>query len=119
MQDLGLTAEQRAISSRGEQRAMHLADLISDGDVLAALEPEELGLHILQVLAKWHPNIQIQMGPFINGALTGYSSYQRRNEIEQAIREAWLGLRDKGFFFPNLGFDTRLSDRRRSGGAQG
>ena len=59
MQDLDLTAEQRAI---GEQRAMHLADLISDGDVLVALEPEELGLHILQVLAKWHPTIQIRWG---------------------------------------------------------
>ena len=94
---------------------MHLADLISDGDVLVALEPEELGLHILQVLAKWHPNIQIQMGPFINGALTGYSSYQRRDEIEQAIREAWAWLEGQGLLLPQPGMiygDFRVLSRK-------
>ncbi len=32
---------------------MNLADVVPDGDVLVALEPEELGLRILQVLATW------------------------------------------------------------------
>src|SRR3984893_4302514 len=36
---------------------MHLPDLVSDVDVLVALEPNELGLHILQVLAPWPAHI--------------------------------------------------------------
>jgi hypothetical protein len=42
---------------------MNLADVVPDGDVLVALQPEELGLRILQVLATWSPQIrQIRLG---------------------------------------------------------
>jgi hypothetical protein len=79
---------------------MHLADLISDGDILVALEPEELGLLILQVLAKWHPQAkQIELGPFANGALAGYASYPRRDQITLAIREAWVWLEGQGLLY--------------------
>jgi hypothetical protein len=36
---------------------MHLADVVFDPDVLLALEPEELGLRILQALAAWSPQL--------------------------------------------------------------
>ena len=79
---------------------MHLSDLVPDGDVLVALEPEELGLLILQVLAAWHPQAtQIEMGPFIQGALGGYAAYPRRDLITTAIREAWVWLEGQGLLY--------------------
>jgi hypothetical protein len=81
---------------------MHLADLIPDGDVVVALETEELGLLILQVLAKWHPQAnEIEIGTFINGAQAGYASYPRRDQIALAIREAWVWLEGQGLLFPD------------------
>jgi len=78
---------------------MNLADVVPDGDVLVTLEPEGLGLRILQVLATWSPHIsQIRLGLFLSGALTGYSSYPRRDEIGQAIRVAWAWLEGQGCF---------------------
>ena len=52
---------------------MHLADVVPDTDVLIALEPEELGLRILQVLAGWSGQlIQIELRAFLNGVLQGF-----------------------------------------------
>jgi hypothetical protein len=49
---------------------MHLADLIPDANVLLALEPDELGLHILQVLQSWPAHMQqYQMSTFINSVV--------------------------------------------------
>ena len=70
---------------------MHLADVVQDEEVLLALEPEELGRHALQVLAQWSPHIDKQMGPFINGALSGYPSAHKREEVSLAIRGS-MGL---------------------------
>ena len=76
---------------------MNLADVVPDGDVLVALESEELGLRILQVLATWSPQLrQIRLDLFLDGALTGYSSYPRRDQIERAITEAWAWLEGQG-----------------------
>lgn len=76
---------------------MNLADLVPDGGVLVALEPKELGLRILQVLATWSPQVrQIRLGLFLDGALTGYSSYPRPDQIGVAISEAWAWLEGQG-----------------------
>jgi hypothetical protein len=49
---------------------MNLADVVPDGDVVVGLEPEELGLRVLQVLATWSGHIrQIRLDLFLNGAL--------------------------------------------------
>lgn len=73
---------------------MHIADLVPSDDVLVALEPEELGLLILQVLAAWPAHIMTQMevGTFIKGALQSFANSNRRQEIGDAIREAWAWL---------------------------
>jgi hypothetical protein len=72
---------------------MHLAELVPDPELLIALEPEELGLRILQVLAQWPPHgTMVEVSTFINGALQGYGGAVGRDEARQAIREAWAWL---------------------------
>jgi uncharacterized protein (TIGR02391 family) len=79
---------------------MHLADLIPDGDALVALEPEELGLVILRILATWNPQTTpIELAPFAQSALGGYASYPRRDLITSAIREAWVWLEGQGLLY--------------------
>jgi hypothetical protein len=95
---------------------MNLADIVPDGDVLVALEPEELGLRILQVLATWSPHIrQIRLDLFLSGALTGYSNYPRRDQIEPAIREAWARLEGQRLLLQDpryLQTDMRVLSRK-------
>ena len=81
---------------------MNLADVVPEGDVVVALKPEELGLRILQVLITFSPQInQIRLDLFLNQALTGYSSYPRRDQIEQAITEAWAWLEGQALLLPD------------------
>jgi hypothetical protein len=85
-------------------RDMNLPDLIPDIEVVLALEPEELGLHILRVLGSWpRHDDQFELSKFVNTVIGhpqtpnqgAYPANQR-----QAIREAWagLGLRGKRSF---------------------
>ena len=68
---------------------MHLPDLVSDVDVLVALEPDELGLHILRVVAAWPAHLgSPDVKGFTNGALQGYGQAPNQQEVAQAIREA-------------------------------
>jgi uncharacterized protein (TIGR02391 family) len=80
---------------------MKLVDLIPDPDALLALEPDELGLRLLPVLAAWrNQGTQLQPSNFIP-SIVGHPQYpqspsqypvNRRPEIEQALREAWAWL---------------------------
>ncbi|MGC2786664.1 MAG: hypothetical protein WA397_23090 [Roseiarcus sp.] len=46
---------------------MKLVDLIPNPDALLALEPDELGLRMLPILAAWRfPGNQLQRGSFIS-----------------------------------------------------
>jgi uncharacterized protein (TIGR02391 family) len=85
---------------------MHLADLIPDPDVVVALEPDELGLRILQVLMNWpmHRGMNIEVGSFADGALQGYPSTLRRSEVKQAIREAWAWLEGQALLVSDPGW---------------
>jgi uncharacterized protein (TIGR02391 family) len=75
------------------RKNLHLADLVPDTDVLVALESDELGLHILQVLAVWPAHLgSPEMRTFVSGALQGFGPSPRTQEAEQAIREAWAWL---------------------------
>ena len=95
---------------------MNFADVVPDGDVLVALEPEELGQRILQVLATRNPHISpIRLGLFLDGALTGYSSHPRRDQIGQAIREAWAWLEGQGLLLQDPRYmpgDMRVLSRK-------
>ena len=83
---------------------MLLAEVIPDPDALCALEPYELGLRMLPVLAQFKPltplydESQLGLKSFLNLTLGTAqqpgSQYpvERRREIDQAIREAWSWL---------------------------
>jgi uncharacterized protein (TIGR02391 family) len=92
---------------------MNLSELIPDADVVLALEPEELGLRILQVLGHWpdhlFPNLSVDV--FINSALghpqtpqTGPYPSNKRGELERAILEAWSWLEGAALLIPNPGY---------------
>jgi uncharacterized protein (TIGR02391 family) len=85
---------------------MHLPDVLPDPETVGKLDPEELGIHILQVLAKWSPNLglNIEVGSFTKGALQGYGATTRREEIKQAIEEAWAWLEGQGLLVPDNRF---------------
>jgi hypothetical protein len=65
-------ASGRGLANEGRDR-MNLCELLPDVEVVLALEPEELGLHILQVLRYWSRSPQIsnniEVSVFINSVL--------------------------------------------------
>ena len=80
---------------------MNLADFLPEADVVLALEPDELGLRILQVVSRWPEHMQqLELGTFINSALGQIdgagSAYpaNRRGELERAIRERGIGWKE-------------------------
>jgi uncharacterized protein (TIGR02391 family) len=95
---------------------VHLADVVSDPDVLVALEPDELGLRILQVLAVWPTHLgSPELRGFINGAFQSYGGSARREDLAQAIREAWAWLEGQALLIqdPNYyGGDLRILSRK-------
>lgn len=74
---------------------VHLPDVV-DPETLIALEPDELGLHIIQVLALWPEHLENispqQLKTFTETALQGYGPTPHRSEIIRAILEAWAWL---------------------------
>lgn len=107
---------------------MVLVELIPDAGVLCALEPYELGLRMLPALAtmqpanRLHNASQLNLGLFIERTLGGgpqpISQYpgQPRQEIEQAIREAWAWLEGAALLVTHTGYKDparQLSRRAR------
>jgi uncharacterized protein (TIGR02391 family) len=95
------------------ERRLKLADLIPDPDALLGLEPDELGLRLLPVLAAWRqPGAQLQPNQFIpsivgdprNPDYPGQYPPNRRPEIEQALREAWAWLEGQALLLPDPAF---------------
>jgi len=95
---------------------MNLADLIPDAAVLLALDPDELGLRILQVLRSLPPHMsQHELDTFTYSVIghpqtpnagTAYAASQRQ-DVQNAIREAWAWLEGQGLLLP----DPRYVDR--------
>jgi uncharacterized protein (TIGR02391 family) len=92
---------------------MNLPELIPDADVVLALEPEELGLRILQVVGSWAPHMQqqLQLDTFINSVLGHPQTPNQvpypanlREALSEAIREAWAWLEGQGFLLPDPRF---------------
>lgn len=88
---------------------MLLSSLIPDVDLVCALEPDELGLRMLPVLADW-PNLgQITVDLLVDQAVHRDGSpfrphhypHERRTEIEVAIREAWAWLEGAALLIPD------------------
>jgi uncharacterized protein (TIGR02391 family) len=94
---------------------LNLADLI-DIEALVALEPDELGLHILQVLVSWPPHLgSPEIKPFTNSALQGYGASPKTQEAAQAIREAWAWLEGQALLIQDpmyFGGDMRVLSRK-------
>jgi uncharacterized protein (TIGR02391 family) len=98
------------------RKHLHLADVVSDLDVLVALEPDELGLRILQVLASWpaHMGGQ-QLRPFLQSALQGYGATSQGEEAREAIREAWAWLEGQALLIQDpqyYGGEMRMLSRK-------
>jgi len=97
---------------------LHLPDLVPDVDVLVALEPDELGLHILQVLAAWPSHLGSQeVRTFIKGALRAFGPSPKQQEAAQAIREAWAWLEGQALLLQDpqyYGGDLRILSRKAS-----
>jgi uncharacterized protein (TIGR02391 family) len=76
---------------------VRLVDLIPDADVLCALEPDELALRMLPVLAEWPQHIDLTVTAFVgvvrgNNQLPAQYPLVQTARVEQAIREAWSWL---------------------------
>jgi uncharacterized protein (TIGR02391 family) len=107
---------------------MKLSDLIPDADAVLALEPDELGLAILQVLVHWPEHLikQVDLDSLIHSSLgprpgqgqpMGPGPYpaNERHALEHAIREAWHWLEGQALLIPNPVYLTgsyRLLSRR-------
>src|ERR1700757_3108342 len=99
---------------------MKLVDLIPDPQVLCALEPQELGLQMLPVLAKMGAflNLERALDAWIgNGRYPGEYPRKGYASIEEAIREAWAWLEGSALLVPAHHSQTK-TDRRLSRGAR-
>lgn len=90
---------------------MNLADILPDADAVIALEPDELGLRILQVLSRWPDHVrQLELGAFTNSVLgatnppSGPYPANKRGEVERGIREAWYWLEGAALLIPHPGY---------------
>jgi hypothetical protein len=108
---------------------LNLADLIPDADTLTALEPEELGLRLLHLLASLPEHYRpIDLDSVLNIAIgpqqlpgqapvpPGPYPPNRRPDVEEAIGEAWawlegaaLLIKDRRYREPNK---ARVLSRR-------
>jgi uncharacterized protein (TIGR02391 family) len=107
---------------------MNLADLIPDAAVLLALEPDELGLRILQVLRSLPAHAQQHQLDTFTYSVIGHprtpnagSAYPALSlaDVQNAIREAWAWLEGQGLLLPDSryvdqGAGPRVLSRRAS-----
>jgi hypothetical protein len=83
-----------------DSEMVQLVELIPDPDVLIALEPEELGLRMLPVLATWPQFTNLSLEGLVQHLIgnphvlapVGQYPQNRRNEIAVAASEAWAWL---------------------------
>jgi hypothetical protein len=76
---------------------MKLSDLIPDPEIVIALEPDELGLRMLPVLAAWPKHDHLEQGRFVEGVIgdgrtrgvQGQYPPGRGADIKIALIEAW------------------------------
>jgi uncharacterized protein (TIGR02391 family) len=91
---------------------MHIADVIPNEDVLLELEPDELGLWLLPVLASSHPMSTKHLGELLRMAS---AHYRDKEQVDTALREAWAWLEGQGLLIPSRqypGSEIRVLSRR-------
>src|SRR6202022_2023694 len=96
--------------AEGEGEMTSLPKLIPDVDYLLSLETEELAAYLLVALAEQRQNNLVALPNFISGLLSVHphaASYSdpRRDEIGQAITEAWNWLEVQGLLIPAPGIN--------------
>jgi uncharacterized protein (TIGR02391 family) len=96
---------------RGYTKPMKLTEIIPDGDVLVALEPDELGLRMLPILAAWpQQGNPLQLSQFLFSVIGEgtarspgqYAGHHRGAEIRLALIEAWAWLQGQALLVQDL-----------------
>jgi uncharacterized protein (TIGR02391 family) len=96
---------------------VHLSEIVPNVDVLLALEPDELGLRMLPVIAAF-PNIQVLDFPGFLAMNKGHYEH-RQDEVGEAILEAWKWLEGDALLVPDYRYQrhpsgaSKLSRRAR------
>lgn len=94
---------------------MHLADIFPDPEVVSALGPEELGLHMLRAFVDFPRHQNLEPGIFINIVRQGYGNVSNPR-LESAIYEAWAWLEGQALLIPDRRFmgahEIRVLSRR-------
>jgi uncharacterized protein (TIGR02391 family) len=92
---------------------MQLLDVIPNGEILCALEPEELGLRLLRLRARWpetHCSQPLTLHTLVVTAIgddRGYGNQhpaKNRGEVEIAIREEWAWLEGQALLINHPGY---------------
>jgi hypothetical protein len=102
-----------------------LVDVIPEADTLIALEPDELGLRMLPVLAQWNwRSNQLTLSGFLQAVrgnppqVPNQYPVARHSGIEQAIREAWAWLEGSGLLIQGPAYPEPNTVRALSRRAQ-
>jgi uncharacterized protein (TIGR02391 family) len=96
-----------------------LVEVVSEADALCALEPDELGLRMLPVLASWPRHQDLQLSDFLmvvrgNAQLPAQYPPERGSDVDLAIREAWAWLEGSALLIqdPRYYHSIRILSRR-------
>lgn len=99
---------------------MKLVDLIPDPEALIAFEPDELGLRLLPLFARWPQHERMQLSTLlilVNGhpeapaqSPVGQGQYPSayRAQIEEALREAWAWLEGAALLVPHPNYSHSI-----------
>lgn len=82
---------------------MQLVDLIPDAEAVLALEPDELGLRMLPVLAQWPKQGRLELRNFL-GLTAGHYPPTYHAELTDALGEAWAWLEGAALLICDLGY---------------
>ena len=95
---------------------MQLVDLIPEAEAVLALEPDELGLHMLPVLAHWPSYDRLELRNFL--AAVGHYPAVYHSELNDALREAWAWLEGAALLIQDSRYENLRTARKLSRRAQ-
>jgi uncharacterized protein (TIGR02391 family) len=79
---------------------VQLVDLIPDAERVLALEPDELGVRMLPVLAEWPSSNRLELGDVLTLAISHYP-HAHHSELNDALSEAWTWLEGAALLIPD------------------
>jgi uncharacterized protein (TIGR02391 family) len=95
---------------------VQLVDLIPEAEAVLALEPDELGLHMLPVLAHWPSYDRLELRNFL--AAVGHYPAVYHSELNDALREAWAWLEGAALLIQDSRYENLRTARKLSRRAQ-